>query len=332
MSTSMNILIITISQDEQSTEVMEWLYSFGAICTRINTDIKEENPLLSLTTINFDEKNQKEFDAVWVRKPRRQKTELFLQEPKTVKGYQKFIPAKAKRHLEKELADLQEYILSGIGVKKILGDFNQSELNKYVVLKKAKNIGLLIPPTILTTNREDLVSFKNRHGEIIGKMNHLLAGLNDDQSNMIHSYTEMISDELIEALPANFFPSVFQKKINKRFEIRSFYLDGCFYSIALFTQDNIQSSVDSRRYDFQNPVRNVPYKLPLHIEDTLSLLLKSLGLNTGSIDLIKDDTGMLYFLEINPVGQFGHTSEIGNYNLPRIVAEYLISKNDDNEE
>jgi len=48
------------------------------------------------------------------------------------------------------------------------------------------------------------------------------------------------------------------------------------------------------------------------------------GLNCASIDLIKSTNGKYYFLEINPVGQFGMVDFPCNYGLHKIVAEELI--------
>lgn len=56
--------------------------------------------------------------------------------------------------------------------------------------------------------------------------------------------------------------------------------------------------------------------------------MNSLNLNTGSIDLIVDTQDNYYFLEINPVGQFGMVSQPCNYYLEKKVAEYLVQNNE----
>lgn len=331
MSTTPKVLIITINQDEQSTEVMEWLIAYGAECIRINTDVTAQNPLTQLTALPINNDTNPVYDAVWIRKPRRQTSPYATKNIQSKPGYQKFIPAIAERHIEKELSDIQAFLLSGMEASRVLGNFDYSEVNKYSILMKARNIGLKIPDTILTNSKKELMAFKAKHEQIISKMNHLLVGSNDEGSEMIHSYTERISNEFIETLADHFFPSSFQKEITKTIEIRSFYLDGQFYSIAMFTQKNPQTTIDSRRYDYTNPIRRVPYQLPPKIEDLLDQLMQSIPLNTASIDLIKGTDGKFYFLELNPVGQFGQTSDVGNYYLPKKVAEFLISKKDTHE-
>jgi D-alanine-D-alanine ligase-like ATP-grasp enzyme len=53
--------------------------------------------------------------------------------------------------------------------------------------------------------------------------------------------------------------------------------------------------------------------------------MDNFNLNTGSIDIIKDNNGEYIFLEVNPVGQFGMTSIPCNFYLEKKIAEYLIS-------
>ena len=59
-------------------------------------------------------------------------------------------------------------------------------------------------------------------------------------------------------------------------------------------------------------------------------LMKKLGLNFGSIDMIKAKNGEYYFLEVNPVGQFGMVSHPCNFSIEKHLAELLISKNEKN--
>lgn len=100
--------------------------------------------------------------------------------------------------------------------------------------------------------------------------------------------------------------------------------------MAIFSQENEKTKIDFRNYDFKNPNRVSRYQLPLSIEKKLSKLMKKIGLNTGSIDLIKAIDNYYYFLEVNPSGQFGMTSFPCNYYLHKKTANFLI-KNDTNE-
>lgn len=50
--------------------------------------------------------------------------------------------------------------------------------------------------------------------------------------------------------------------------------------------------------------------------------MEALDLNCGSLDLIKSGS-TYYFLEVNPVGQFGNLSFDCSYHLEKEIAEYL---------
>ena len=105
-----------------------------------------------------------------------------------------------------------------------------------------------------------------------------------------------------------------------------FYMDGEFYSMAILSQADESTKVDFRKYNGAKPNRFIPYELPQIIKDQLTTLLNSLELNTGSIDLLVDESDNFYFLEINPVGQFGMVSLPCNYFLEKKVALNLIAK------
>jgi hypothetical protein len=59
--------------------------------------------------------------------------------------------------------------------------------------------------------------------------------------------------------------------------------------------------------------------------------MESINLNTGSLDFIKSSKDSnYYFLEVNPSGQFGMTSNPCNYNLHEKIANYLKTKLNEN--
>ncbi len=143
-----------------------------------------------------------------------------------------------------------------------------------------------------------------------------------EEGFLIRGLTERIQH--LDDFPNAFFPTLFQKNIHKKYELRIFYLKGKCYSAAMFTQGNEKTVVDFRNYDDEKPTRIVPFQLPGELEEKLILLMDELELNNGSIDMIKGLDGEYYFLEINPVGQYGFISGPCNYNLNKVIAEELI--------
>jgi glutathione synthase/RimK-type ligase-like ATP-grasp enzyme len=150
------------------------------------------------------------------------------------------------------------------------------------------------------------------------------------QKKFFGNYTCLVSDDDVVNFPSNFYPTLFQEYLEKEYELRIFYCFGKLYSMAIFSQNDKQTEIDFRQYNYDKPNRNVPYKLPKLISQKIVKLMNYFGCKTGSIDMVKTKDGRYVFLEINPVGQFGMTSKPCHYYIEKVLAIQLI-KTDKNE-
>lgn len=220
---------------------------------------------------------------------------------------------------EDEEKVLEEYINFVLKKKRHINDYFNSEPNKLIVLEEAKKIGFSIPESYVCQDRESVLKI-NYDKEIITKT---FLGpsmiLFEDKTSVI--YTEIISKKNI---PKYFSPSLFQDKIEKKYELRIFYFDGKFWSMAIFSQLDSKTSVDFKQYKHENPNRTVPYKLPKNIEMKLKKLILKLQYNCCSIDMIVTLKNEFVFLEINPIGQFGMISIPCNYHFEKEIANFLM--------
>lgn len=198
----------------------------------------------------------------------------------------------------------------------------EHNVDKQEMLFHAAQAGLDVPQTILASSKKELVEFYKKYPDCIIKPieNAEFFEIND---KAYFPYTSVVDQEFVDELPEHFFPSLLQEKLVKECEIRTFYLHGEIYSMAIFSQKDQQTQVDFRRYNKVKPNRNIPYQLPKDIEKKIIVFMKSVNLTTGSLDIIKTDNGRHVFLEVNPVGQFGMTSYPCNYHLEKKVAEWL---------
>lgn len=226
------------------------------------------------------------------------------------------------RNIQSEYNRIRDFISVFYKEKKWLSQIENSSLNKIEVLFNARQLGLIIPDSIITTSKNEVIKFRKKHYSIIVKSISEALGLIIDNEAYL-SYTYAISNYDIDNLPENFYPSLIQENIDKDYELRIFYLSGSFYSMAIFSQNDEQTKTDFRVYNKEKPNRNVPFILPKHIEIKLDLLMKKMNLNCGSIDMIKSVNGEYVFLEINPIGQFGMVSKPCNYFLEEKVACFL---------
>ena len=227
-----------------------------------------------------------------------------------------------KNHLLAEEYKLNEYIFISLLKNKSLGNYLTSDLNKLRVLSIAKRNKLNIPNTAITN-----------HGDYINKLNDSLESsvvtkfiseiYNNIEANTTHffSFTELIKTRSV--IGRDFiFPGLFQQKIEKLCDIRSFLLNGNFFSMALFPINSDKHKIDFRE-NYDIGLRMIPFALPKQICRMLLNTFTDLNLDTGSIDLILDKTGKYFFIEINPVGDFSMVSNNCNYYIEKHIAKYL---------
>ncbi|NIF07405.1 grasp-with-spasm system ATP-grasp peptide maturase [Chryseobacterium sp. Tr-659] len=299
------ILIISKNSDRTTIQVLRWLSTAGKKCIRIHEDeffeikvIKKRIWLKSHRTGFYPD----EITSVWYRRGGINFKRL------------QYHHASINIHMNEAQHWLEDYVIKTLESKKHINTQNNAHVNKLVVLEMAKNAGLKVPNYFLAENTDEVMLEQTIVKSITGNV--ILESINNDEDGIM--YTTVVN----EAEKKDFFISFFQDKIEKEFEIRSFYLNGKIKSMAIFSQKDEQTKVDVRKYNIDKPNRNVPYNLPIDIEEKINVLMRSLNLNSGSLDFIKkgDD---YYFLEVNPIGQFGNISADCNYFLEKEIADYL---------
>lgn len=314
------ILILSTPTDLDTQNVIDWLVDCDATFFRLN----DEDLLKGNVDFYYDLSNEsqtyfsqggrkiflKDITVVWFRKFG------FL------KSYEKAFNKKSDltKYLYTEFSVIRATIFNLLNDKKWL--YRKGNMpTKLEVLKTAKKCGLNIPQTKVLSNKKSLEEFfESNNKEVLTKS--LGEGKHVEyESGNYPFFTKKI--ESTAPISKKFSPTLFQKYTDKILELRIFYLDGDFYSMAIFSQNSPKTKIDFRSYDLENPTRYVPYLLPNNIKKNITDLMKGLGLNTGSIDMIHATDNEYYFLEVNPSGQFGMTSTPCNYNLHKKVAQYL---------
>jgi len=319
------ILIISTQIKEMSTaEVIDWLDYKQASYLRINGEelqaagmtfeINNSSPRLRLggKQISVDE-----IQVVWLRRSG------YNELPELEEGHPLKLSDDIRKHARTELRTLKKGAWMLLKDKTWLTRPDQNHINKLYALQQAAQSGLLIPESLVTTDRQALLKFKQRHSRIIIKALDAFFSYFDQNSWMVQ-YTHEVEEEFIEQLPKTFFPCLLQQYIEKQYELRVFYFNGQCYPMAIFSQKNQKTALDFRHYDKARPNRTVPYRLPESLEKKIHAFMQAVDLQTGSLDLIRSKEGDYVFLEVNPVGQFGMVSKPCNYHLEEKVAEWLI--------
>lgn len=329
------VLVLTSQSDIASGQVIAWLNHYGTQWFRLNDYINEQGKATDFTFLlregdpNFTVTHQgaapvdlSAVHIVWFRR---------IQIGPKINHNSDELLNTIGQHLNRvktnEKDAFMKAFFKSLRRKKWLSHPETADLNKCYQLFVAKGLGIDVPDTLITTSKKELIAFRAKYKLVATKALQTIPPMAVNQfSTSFLMYANILVDKEVDELPDMFFPSIFQAYIQKEFEIRAFYLAGKFYSCAMFTQANPQTVVDFRRYDYRNPARRVPYQLPKNVEDQFSKLMDELDLNTGSLDIIyRDDR--YYFLEVNPVGQFGFISHPCNYLIEQQIARYLMENN-----
>ncbi|WP_153398404.1 grasp-with-spasm system ATP-grasp peptide maturase [Chryseobacterium vaccae] len=299
------ILIISDNSDRTTIEVIRYLISMNKKFIFIQEDEVFEIKVDKKKILLISQNNSFFIDdikAVWYRRGGLKFKRLqYKTEPINL-------------HMNETQYWLENYIMQTLESKKHINKQRNSHVNKLLVLEYAQKTGFDVPPYFLAENMDNVLLNTTVTKAITGGV--ILDNLYKGMDGIM--YTTVI-EEIEEH---DFFISFFQEKIDKDFEIRTFYLNGECFSMAIFSQNDEQTKTDFRKYNHKKPNRNIPYKLPRHLEDKIHELMQTLDLNCGSIDFIKSKD-RYYFLEVNPVGQFANVAYHCNYPLFKKIADYL---------
>lgn len=318
------ILILTFREYEQSTDpVVDWLLYNGASFVKVFI----EDLLTHSNRYKIDVNNKKIYiddDEV----THKIKVIFYRRFEKRIHFKSDFNIGQINKKIDKEsngeLKDLFDYLFHVLDDKVWFPHFTKFEVNKLEMLNKAKDAGLIVPSSIVTNSKEELINFKNEIGKIIYKPIRQISYYTFGKYTYSPYTTEMDNDK-IDELNNYFFPSLFQEKVESKYEIRCFYLDGeIFASAILINSDN--KDVDIKLNFNSMSTKWMNYNLPDEIRQKILQFMNLAGLNTGSIDLIKTIENHYYFIEVNPVGQYFAPSVNCNFYIEKKIAEWLINK------
>ena len=299
------ILIITNSNDLTTNEVVKWLILLKKKFIRTNNNeifkIKVKEKRIFLKGIQ-NEFYLDEISSVWYRRG-------------SIRFYKEsYNNVAVNRYMTETYYWLADFILKTLESKRHINKQSNSSVNKLWVLKIAKEVGLKVPSYFLSDNLNNVELGKT----ITKTLNEggMILDYKDDMDALI--YTTVVN----KIKKTSFFPTFFQEKIKKDFDLRVFYLNKKIWSFAIISQNDKKTEVDFRRYNDERPNRIVKYELPKEVESKIRLIMRELDLNSGSLDFVRSNNEF-YFLEINPIGQFGNFSLFCNVNLEKEIAKYL---------
>jgi len=116
--------------------------------------------------------------------------------------------------------------------------------------------------------------------------------------------TRVSVDEETDADSIKACPMILQREIRKKFDVRVTVVGEQVFAATIDSQTDPATEVDWRRMS-KAGLGHAVYQLPKAMADRCIALTRKLGLRFGAIDFVLDQDGQLWFLEINPNGQWG---------------------------
>ncbi|ARU17752.1 MvdC/MvdD family ATP grasp protein [Croceicoccus marinus] len=168
-------------------------------------------------------------------------------------------------------------------------------------LATASALGFDVPETLISNDFAAASAFVAKAGAIGKPLRHSLVERGEAGEVLFTARLDPLKP--IDRTAVSLAPVIYQHEVRKAYDVRATVIGDRVFAVAIHSQDHDETTVDWRsgtRLD----LRHEAIELPANIIDKCRALTQKLDLRYGAIDLIADQDGRYWFLEINPNGQW----------------------------
>lgn len=311
-----HVLIVTNSGDVHSDDLVRACAQLGVECSRYNTDhVRVRGAVSSLahgdTSIAIDGRNinLSAIDVLIFRRPLDVTAEMI---GSAIKPW-------ALSFLNQEWGFLERSFpcfIRGITVNPPAAAFHAQ--NKWVQLHAALRVGLNVPEALIANEVGSLRAFVEQSAcvtKAIGNGSHLYGGV-------IRSGTTV--DASISQFPDAYRPftlSLVQKTISPSAMWRVVTIGDRSVGFRL-SGVALSNERDSRLVE--DVLDGTCLSVPPDTQARLQKMMKNLGIIYASSDFIEDSSGQLWFIDLNPEGQWGAYEQRFNIPISKIIIEETV--------
>lgn len=185
--------------------------------------------------------------------------------------------------------------------------------NKLLQLKYAKDIGFLIPHTIVTNNND----YKFSNDKAIKSLDTALFTIKNKEAFL---YTNIMSYDEYNQFDISLCPIVIQESLHPKIDYRVTVINEKVYAVKIIK--NKEGIYGDWRQE-KNDVDFLFVQLPFDIELKCIEILKKFNLTFGGIDLIYCNNNF-YFIEVNPTGEWAWLVNDSNLKIYEGICNCLI--------
>lgn len=196
---------------------------------------------------------------------------------------------------------------------------SENRLNQLLV---AQQLGFRTPETLITNQMEAATKFFKRcsRSTIVKVLHHHEIYLNQRSYRFLTNNIE--ASHLSKFNELTYAPVIFQKKIENDSEIRVTVVNDKTFSCRLSTikeKRNFSDLHEIREKELKFSEINLSKKM----EKLCIKLNRRLGLQVSSIDFVQAKNGELYFLEINPIGDWNWIEKHTNLQITKSIFDFI---------
>jgi hypothetical protein len=189
--------------------------------------------------------------------------------------------------------------------------------NKIAQLRAAHKLGMAVPATIISTSKEKLMEFTKKH-KCITKG--IYRSYIEYEGICRSNFTKTISSQDIENSEKKACPILLQERIVPEAVWRIVTIDKKIFGFR-HTSGEIKGTVDSRMATDNSTIEFAPIEEDL--KKNIIRLCKHMGIQFASSDFIEDENGRMWFLDLNPDGQWAWLQNSTGFNLADEIVKVI---------
>lgn len=199
----------------------------------------------------------------------------------------------------------------------------RSKVNQLII---AISVGFSVPETIISSDKDKIKEFMSFYRNIIVKplsINFVPPPADGSDTFMTILTNEVKREdfELFSDLEFSAAPSIYQRKLDKAYEVRLVAFGDECVAYKIDSQRSRRGQLDWRRAQYEAIYEQMEPTSEMH-EKACAFLERS-GLHYGVFDLVVDRCDRLWFLECNSDGQWAWLEPAGNGPIVQMFARQI---------